>query len=122
MVLGGYGVVFGAMVCCVELDLSFLRRAVASNFGFLHSPSLRFLFYLLMGMVSWSFGTVLGTVASATLGTLALVNTYVLCRYPGYARALREIADDEERRMRKEGRRQAWKHGAGLASLPWWEV
>jgi hypothetical protein len=119
MVLGGYGVCFGLLICSLESNLSFLRKPIASNFGFLFSPFLRLMFYVLMGMVAWSFGTVLGAISAVSLCLLTLVNTYVLCRYPGYGRALREISDEEERWMRREGARQVWNNGA---SLPWWEV
>lgn len=119
MVLGGYGVCFGTLVCCLEVNFSFLRHPIASNFGFLYSPFLRLMFYILMGMVAWSFETLLGMIASAALGLLALVNTYVICRYPGYRAALKEIADEDEKKFRREGRKQMWRHAT---SLPWWEV
>lgn len=122
MVLGGYGVCFGTLVCCLEVNLSFLRKPIASNFGFLYSPFLRLMFYALMGMVAWSFNTILGMIAAAALGLLSLVNTYVLCRYPGYRAALKEIGDEEERRLKREGARQLWKNRAAFSSLPWWEV
>ncbi|KAL7536006.1 hypothetical protein ACHAXR_006855 [Thalassiosira sp. AJA248-18] len=119
MVLGGYGICFGTLVCCLEVNFSFLRHPIASNFGFLYNPFLRLIFYVLMGMVAWSFDTLLGMVASIALGLLSLVNTYVLCRYPGYRAAQKEIADEDEKMLRREGRKQAWKHAT---SLPWWEV
>ncbi|KAL9186275.1 hypothetical protein ACHAXT_005513 [Thalassiosira profunda] len=118
MVLGGYGILFGTMVCCLEVNFSFLRHPIASNFGFLYNPFLRLIFYVLMGMISWSFGSLLGKIASIALGLLAVVNTYVLCRYPGYRAALKEISDEEEKQLRKEGRKQAWRY----AMTPWWEV
>mmetsp|Transcript_20460 Transcript_20460/g.43890 ORF Transcript_20460/g.43890 Transcript_20460/m.43890 type:complete len:123 (-) Transcript_20460:228-596(-) len=122
MVLGGYGICFGTLVCCLEVNLSFLRRPIASNFGFLYNPFLRLMFYALCAMVAWSFETLLGVIAAGALGLLALVNTYVLCRYPGYRAALKEISDEEEKMMKREGRKQIWKNGAAFASLPWWEV
>ncbi|KAL7550712.1 hypothetical protein ACHAWF_013928 [Thalassiosira exigua] len=121
MVLGGYGVCFGVLVCCLEANFSFLRQWIASNFGFLYNPFLRLAFYILMGMVAWSFNTLLGMIASGALCLLALVNTYVICRYPGYRAVLKEISDEEEKMMRREGRKQAWKHATSF-SLPWWEV
>ena len=118
MILGGYGFCFGVLVCCLEIDLSFLRRPIAANFGFLYQPCLRLLFYVLMGMVSWSFESLIGVIACAALGLLALINTYVLCRYPRYRAALREISDEQQQSARREGRKRAWRYGA----LPWWEV
>ena len=71
-----------------------------------------------MGMVAWSFETLLGAIASVALGLLAIVNTYVLCRYPGYRAALKEISDKEEKMLRREGKKQAWRTAVG--SKPWW--
>lgn len=122
MVLGGYGIIFGTLVCCLEINLSFLRHPIASNFGFLYNPFLRLLFYILMGMVSWSFDTLLGMIASVALGALAVVNTWVLCRYPGYRKVLKELGEEEEKKMKREGMKQLWKNGGAFKSLPWWEV
>lgn len=121
-VLAAYGIVFGTLACCNEIDLPFLRTPIASNFGFLYSPIFKFLFYVLMGTVSWSFGTLLGTIASAALGVLAVGNACVLCRYPGYRRAMRELSDGEsrevEQRARREAKKQAWK---SAMSGSWWK-
>ncbi|KAL7517248.1 hypothetical protein ACHAWX_002180 [Stephanocyclus meneghinianus] len=114
MVLAGYGVCFGGLICCLEMNLSFLRQMIADNCGFLYSPMLRLMFYVLMGMVAWSFGTLLGMIASIALAVLSLFNTYVICRYPGYRAALKELADEEEKRMKKEMNKQiirrTWRH------------
>jgi len=114
MVLAGYGVCFGGLICCLEMNFSFLRQPIANNCGFLYSPMLRLMFYVLMGMVAWSFGTLLGLVASIALAVLSLFNTYVICRYPGYRAALKELADEEEKRMKKEMNKQiitrTWRH------------
>eukprot|EP01083_Nonionella_stella_P010487 29844_1 len=119
MVLGGYGVCFGTLVCCLEVNFSWFRHPIASNFGFLYNPFLRLMFYVLMGMVAWTFESIVGYIASGALGLLALVNTFVLCRYPGYRRALKEVSDEQEKTMKREGMKQVWKHGS---SLPWLEV
>lgn len=120
MVLAGYGVCFGLLICCLEVNLSFLRHFVASNFGFLYNPFLRMMFYLLMAMVSWTFETLLGEISCIALLVLALFNTYILCRYPGYRAALKEVTDKEERALRggikKEARKLTWRH----ATSPWW--
>eukprot|EP00804_Cyclotella_cryptica_P011022 CCRYP_017505-RA/>CCRYP_017505-RA protein AED:0.21 eAED:0.21 QI:0/0/0/1/1/1/2/0/219 len=114
MVLAGYGVCFGGLICCLEVNLSFLRQPIADNFGFLYNPMLRLMFYFLMGMVAWSFGTLLGVISSIALAVLSLFNTFVICRYPGYRAALKEIADMEEERLKKEMNKQivsrTWRH------------
>jgi hypothetical protein len=119
MVLGGYGICFGSLLCCLESNLSFMRHPLASNFGFLYSPFLRFLFYILLGMISYSFESIAGTIAAAALGVLSIVNTFVLCRYPGYAAAIQEICDAEERNMRRAVRDRMFRHAI---TKPWWEV
>ena len=119
MVLGGYGICFGILLCCLESNLSFVRHPLASNFGFLYSPFLRFIFYILLGMISYSFESIVGTMAAVALCVLSLVNTVVLCRYPGYGAAIQELCDAEERNMRRVVREQMFRNST---SIPWWEV
>ncbi|EED90727.1 predicted protein [Thalassiosira pseudonana CCMP1335] len=120
MVLAGYGICFGSLICCLEINISFIRQPIASNFGFLYNPFYRLIFYVLMGMVAWSFGTLLGIVASGALMALSLINTYVLCRYPGYKAALKEASDEEEKRLKRGANRAARKHAWGYVTRPWW--
>lgn len=114
MILAGYGLCFGSLICCLEVNLSFLRHPIADNFGFLYNPLLRLMFYILLGMISWSFGTLLGMIASIALAVLSLFNTYVICRYPGSRAALKELADQDEKRMKREMNKQiikrTWRH------------
>ena len=81
---------------------------------------LRLLFYILMGMVGWSFNTLLGKLSCVVLLVIALFNTYVLYRYPGYRNTMKEISDEEKKLLkgglRTEARKQAWRH----VTLPWW--
>jgi hypothetical protein len=119
MVLAGYGIFFGLLVCSLESNLSFLRKPIASNFGFLYNPILRLMFSLLMGMVAWSFDTLLGYLSAGALSSTAGWTTYVLCTHPDYGRVLREISDEEERMLKEEGVRQLSNHGN---DAPWWEV
>jgi hypothetical protein len=117
-VLAGYGICFGILLCCLELNLSFLRVRIASSFGFLYNPILRLLFSVLMAMIAWSFESLLGTIACVSLLLLALFNTYVICRYPQYRAALKELSDEDEKTIKREARKHAWRY----ASAPWWEV
>ena len=118
MVLSGYGAFFGLLLCCLELNLSFLRVRIASSFGFLYNPFLRLLFSVLVASIAWSFETILGTIASGALSILALFNTYVICRYPQYRAVLSEISDEDEKVIKREARKQAWRY----AAAPLWEV
>ena len=72
------------------------------------------MFYVLMGMVAWSFGTLLGMISSVALAVLAIFNTYVICRYPDYRAVLKELADGEEKRIKRDMNKQiitrTWRH------------
>lgn len=118
LVLAGYGVCFGVLLCCLELNLSFLRVRIASSFGFLYNPLLRLLFSVLLASVAYSFETLLGTIACAALSVLALFNTYVICRYPQYRAVLKELSDEDEKVIKREARKHAWRY----AAAPLWEV
>lgn len=119
MVLASYGIFFGLLVCSLESNLSILRKPIASNFGFMYDPILRLMFSLLMGMVAWSFDTLLGYLSAGALSFTAGWTTFVLCMHPNHGRALREISDEEERRLKEEGVRLLLSHGN---DAPWWEV
>ncbi len=118
LVLSGYGVFLGILICGLELNLSFLRVRIASSFGFLYNPFLRLLFSVLLASIAWSFETILGTIACGALLILALYNTYVICRYPQYRAVLKELADEDEKVIKREARKHAWRY----AAAPWWEV
>lgn len=72
-------------------------------------------------MISISFESVVGTMAAVALCVLSLVNTFVLCRFPGYGAAIQEISDAEERNVRRMVREEMFRHATGT-STPWWEV
>jgi len=118
MVLSGYGICFGILICCLELNLSFLRVRIASSFGFLYNPLLRLLFSVILATIAWSYETLLGTIACGALLILALFNTYVICRYPQYRAALKELSDEDEKVIKREARKHAWRY----AAAPLWEV
>lgn len=118
LVLSGYGACFGILICGLELNLSFLRVRIASSFGFLYNSFLRLLFSVLLASIAWSFETLLGTIACGALLVLALFNTYVICRYPQYRAVLKELSDEDEKVIKREARKQAWRY----AAAPWWEV
>ena len=112
-VLSIYATCGGILVCCLETQLKFLRVIIALNFGFLFSAPLRFLFYFLMASVCWTYRGIFGYIVGIALVVVALFNTYILCRYPGY-RAIREkIAEEEDKRLEAkisaQARKQAMK-------------
>ena len=110
-VLAIYATCGGLLICCLETQLKFLRVIIAVNFGFLFNSVWRFLFYLLLASVCWSYDELFGKIVAGCLVGCAVFNTWVLCRYPAY-RAMREkIAEEEDKRIEarigKEVKRQA---------------
>eukprot|EP00539_Tryblionella_compressa_P002175 CAMPEP_0178741522 /NCGR_PEP_ID=MMETSP0744-20121128/5186_1 /TAXON_ID=913974 /ORGANISM="Nitzschia punctata, Strain CCMP561" /LENGTH=202 /DNA_ID=CAMNT_0020394403 /DNA_START=23 /DNA_END=631 /DNA_ORIENTATION=+ len=112
-VLAIYAICGGMLICCLETQLKFLRVIIAVNFGFLFNSVWRFLFYLVLGSVCWSYGTLMGKILAACLAGVALFNTYVLCRYPSYRKIREKIAEEEDKRIEarisKEVKKQAVK-------------
>ena len=110
-VLAIYACLGGTLICCLETQLKFLRVMIAVNFGFLFDSIWRFLFYLLLGSVAFTFDGLFGMVVGGLFVGVAFFNTYVLCRYPSYRRIREEIAREEDKRIEarisKEVKRQA---------------
>jgi COPI associated protein len=111
IVLGVYAVCGGLLICCLETQLKFVRVVIAVNFGFLFNSGWRFLFYLLLGSVAWSYDDLLGQIVALGFVGVAFFNTYVLCRYPSYRKMREKIAEEEDRRIEarisKEVKQQA---------------
>jgi len=111
-ILSMYALCGALLICLLETQLKFLRVAIALNFGFLFSATLRFLYYLLLATIAFTFGILGGIVAFAII-SVALFNSYVLFRFPTY-RAVRErIAEEEDRlieaKVSREVKRQTAK-------------
>ena len=83
---------------------------IAVNFGFLFSSAWRFLFYLLLASIAFSYDTLGGKIVGCVLLAVAIYNTYVLCRYPSYRKIREKIAEEEDKRIEarisKEVKRQ----------------
>ena len=117
IVLAIYATCGGLLICCLETQLSFLRVVIAINFGFLFNSVWRFLFYLLLASVTWSYESLFGYIISGCLAGCALFNTYVLCRYPAYRHIRDKMAQEEDKRINerigKEVQRQAIRQVTG---------
>ena len=110
-VLAVYATCGGLLICCLETQLKFIRVLIAMNFGFLFNSIWRFFFYILLGSIMWSFSKIYGKVTAIVFFSVAIFNTYVLCRYPEYKRLREKIAEEEDKRIEarisKEVKRQA---------------
>lgn len=110
-VLAIYAVCGGLLVCCLETQLKFLRVMIAVNFGFLFNSVWRFIFYLVLASTCYSWNGILGSIMAYVTAGVAVFNTYVLCRYPGYRRMREKIAEEEDKRIEarisKEVKKQA---------------
>lgn len=111
LVLAIYAICGAVLICCLETQLKFLRVMIAVNFGFLFNSVWRFIFYLILGSVVWSFNNIGGKIVACVMAGVALFNTYVLCRYPAYRKIREKIAEEEDKRIEarisKEVKRQA---------------
>jgi hypothetical protein len=83
----------------METQLKFLRVIIAVNFGFLFNSVWRFVFYMILASVTWSYENILGRIAAIALATVAVFNTYILCRYPSYRKIREQIAEEEDKRI-----------------------
>lgn len=83
---------------------------IAVNFGFLFSSFWRFLFYLLLASISFSYHDLGGWIVGAAFVIVSFYNTFVLCRYPSYRKIREQIAEEEDKRIEarisKEVRKQ----------------
>ena len=88
---------------------------IAVNFGFLFNSVWRFLFYLILGSVAWSYDHLSGQIVACCIVGVAFFNTYVLCRYPSYRRIREQIAAEEDKRIEarisKEVKKQVVSQG-----------
>lgn len=112
-ILAIYATCGGLLICCLETQLKFLRVIIAINFGFLFNFFWRFLFYLLLASVTWSYAGMFGYVVSCVLVGVAFFNTFILLRYPSYRKMRETIAEEEDKRIEarisKEVKKQAIK-------------
>lgn len=110
-VLAIYATCGGLLICCLETQLKFVRVVIAVNFGFLFNSLWRFVFYLMLGSVAWSYDNLPGKIVAFAFTGVAVFNTYVLCRYPAYRKLREKIAEEEDRRIEariaKQVKRQA---------------
>jgi len=111
-----YAMCGGVLVCCLETQLKFLRTIIALNFGFLFDSAYRFLFYCLMASVTWSYEGIFGYITAISLGTVAVFNTYVLCRYPAYRKMREKIAGEEDARIQSKINQQVTKQATQQAA------
>jgi len=113
IVLAVYALCGGLLICCLETQLKFVRVLIAVNFGFLFNSVWRFLFYMILGSVAYTFGGLWGIIMACVMVGTAFFNTYILCRYPAYRKVREQIAEEEDKRIEdriaKEVRTQALK-------------
>ena len=115
-VLAIYAAIGGLLICCLETQLKFLRVMIAVNFGFLFNSGLRFLYYMILGSVAWSYENLLGRIAGIVMFCVAVFNTYVLCRYPSYRKIREQIAEEEDKRIEARISKEVKKQAINQAS------
>ena len=75
---------------------------VAMNFGFLFNAFWRFLFYILMGSITWAFKGLFGRIMGCVWAGVAVFNTFILLKYPSYRKMREKIAEDEDKRIEQK--------------------
>ena len=70
-----------------------------------------------MASVTWSYNNLLGKISAITLGVVAVLNTYILCRYPTYRRMREQIADEEDKRVQAKINQQVRKQA--ISQMGW---
>jgi hypothetical protein len=110
-ILAIYSIVGALLICCLETQLKFLRVIIAVNFGFLFNSVWRFVYYMILSSVAWSYDNLFGKIMAIALAAVALFNTYIICRYPSYRHIREQIAEEKDKRIEarisKEVKRQA---------------
>jgi len=101
-VLAFYAISSGCLICSLESQLSFIRTPIAVNFGFLFDPPLRFLFYMIMASLEWSFGDLMGKIVAGVIFGCALYNTFVMFKFPKYRKKRDELAKLEDARIQQK--------------------
>lgn len=87
---------------CFETQLWFVRKRIASTFGFLFSPIYRSLLYALLAAVAYSYDSTLGLVSCITTSAIGAFNLYVLFMFPSYREERDKIAREEVRTVRQQ--------------------
>ncbi len=80
---------FAIIICCFEAALKGIARAMSQNFGFMYSLGGKMTFLIFIAILCYSLGW-LGIVAMCSLFVLCIFNGYVLLKFPGYEKWLRE--------------------------------
>ncbi len=81
-ILSVYLILFSCLLYCFEVHLKVVAQKIANNFGFLFSPIGRICFLVFIGIICFSFESIIGYIGGACMCGNALFNGYVLFRYP----------------------------------------
>lgn len=117
-ILNIYTGLAGWLICCLESQLSFCRKLIAINFGFLFSGTFRLLFYLLIAAVCIEHRSIFGVITGSCLAAVAALNTYVICRYPSFRKVHEQVAEEERKRLEARINDQVRKQAISALSSP----
>jgi len=120
-VLAFYAVSAGCLICCLETQLKFVRTPIAINFGFLFDPSLRFLFYIIMASLEWSFGNLFGKIVAGVILGAGLYNSFVMFKYPKYRQKRDALAKEEDDRIQQKIRSRVATEAVKSANAAVWD-
>lgn len=105
-VLAMYAICSGCLICLLETQLKFIRTPIAINFGFLFDPALRFMYYIIIASLEWSFCDLLGKIVAGVIVGAAIYNTFVMFKFPKYRKKRDELAKLEDSRIQQKIRKK----------------
>ncbi|CAM9366875.1 unnamed protein product, partial [Phaeothamnion confervicola] len=79
-VLACYLFAFACVLCCFETHLKVVAKTIAANFGFLYNAKGRAAFMLFVGILCFSFGSVLGYISGVAMLVNGAFNFYVIVK------------------------------------------
>lgn len=83
-----YVLFFGVLLCCYELGLSIIAKAIAENFGFMYNFWPRKIFIILIAILCYELGLI-GKIAMALLLGAEIAGTYVWYKHPQFEKYTR---------------------------------
>jgi len=94
LVISVYVACFGCMLCCFETHAKTVSAVLSENFGFMYSAKGRFVFLVLLSTLCFGLD-LLGKITACALCLVALLNLYVILKFPEYAKGGQVILPDQ---------------------------
>ncbi|KAG5182426.1 hypothetical protein JKP88DRAFT_348871 [Tribonema minus] len=115
LVLAVYLFAFACILCCFETHISFIASLAASNFGFLYNAKGRALFLLFVGILCFSFGSILGYISGIAMIADSIFNFFVILKYPEVQNQQRKDLESSSRDFVRNNQGAIARQGVAFA-------